>query len=239
VARAAKQTGRAEARRRYRQSAAEPAEDGAAELDYGERRTDIGAGGEAKRAAAQPAGRPGFGAAFRGAYRRLDLRDDLQHLPQIFLSRGFLLGVALVIVGGAAWYLFPVRTGSALMWELLVIPGSALAPQLVAGFLAPRGSYLMGLALGIVQPIVYVIVNTSPPVQAAYAALGPGAAPATPADQLLTAMISSAVTGTLFASMAAWYRRFLSLSSPRRAPAGRPGARNQGRQAARSSSPRR
>ena len=224
MARAAKQTGRAEARRKYRQAAAaQPDEGDAQELDYGERKTDIGAEAQQKRAAA-PA-RPGFGAAFRLAYHPANLRDDLQHLPEILRSRAFLAAVLLVIAGGLAWYAFPVYTGSAIFWELLVVPGSALAPQLVAGFFAPRASYIMGFILGLLQPLVYVLVNTSARVQAAYDVVQPGGVPAAPADQLLTAMISSAVTGTLFAAAAAWYRRFLNLSSPRRQAAAQQRAR--------------
>jgi hypothetical protein len=52
-------------------------------------------------------------------------------------------------------------------------------------------------------------------------ALQPGGAPQIRPDQVLSALASSSVTGALFASAAAWYRRFLALSSPRRAPAGR------------------
>jgi hypothetical protein len=216
VARAAKQTARSEARRKYRQAAAAQMEEGdAQELDYGERKTDLGTDARPKRAAADT-GRPGFGAAFRQAYHPANLREDFRRLPEILGSRAFLAAVALVIAGGIAWYAFPVYTGSAVFWELLVVPGSALAPQLVAGFFAKRGSYIMGFVIGMLQPLVYVLVNTSARVQEAYAIVQPGGVPATPADQLLTAMVSSAVTGTLFAAAAAWYRRFLNLSSPRR-----------------------
>jgi hypothetical protein len=108
-----------------------------------------------------------------------------------------------------------------LVWELLVVPGSALAPQLVGGFFAPRASYLIGFLLGVLQTAVFVLVSLSPMVVAAYEALQPGGAPQMRADQVASALASSAVTGALFASAAAWYRRFLALSSPRRAPAGR------------------
>ena len=68
---------------------------------------------------------------------------------------------------------------------------------------------------------VFVLVSISPTVVAAYDALQPGGAPQIRPDQVLSALASSSVTGALFASAAAWYRRFLALSSPRRAPAGR------------------
>jgi hypothetical protein len=218
----AKQTDRAEARRRHRVAvSAEAGESDAAapELDYGERRPDAAKpkpGGQA-RTAAQPGGRAGFFDAFRQAYHPAHVREDLVALPTILRSRGFLAAVALLLVGGVAWLLFPLRSGSILVWELLVVPGSALAPQLVGGFFAPRASYLIGFIVGVLQTLVFVLVTISPPVVAAYEALQPGAAPQIEPGQVLSALLSSSVTGALFAAAAAWYRRFLSLSSPRRA----------------------
>jgi hypothetical protein len=221
----AKQTGRAEARRRYRQTAAEPAEPGdASELDYGERRPAAGPKPTGRTTRAQertPTGRVGFMDSFRLAYHQAHVLEDLRALPEVLSSRAFLAAIALVLVGGAAWLLFPLRSGSVLLWELLVVPGSALAPQLVGGFFAPRASYLIGFLVGILQTVVFVLVSMSPPVVAAYEALGPDGAPAIRADQVAQAFLSSSVTGALFAAAAAWYRRFLAMSSPRRAPAGR------------------
>jgi hypothetical protein len=222
----AKQTDRAEARRRYRQAgAADSTEvDDAAELDYGERRPVSGpkpAGRAARPQDKAPAGRTGFLDSFRMAYHPAHVREDLRALPELLRSRAFLAGFGLLLIGGAVWLLFPLRSGSILLWELLVVPGSALAPQLVGGFFAPRASYLIGFLLGVLQTAVFALVSISPPVVAAYAALAPEGAPQIRPEQVLSALASSAVTGALFASAAAWYRRFLSLSSPRRAPAGR------------------
>src|SRR6185503_1233283 len=141
----AKQTDRAEARRRYRQAgAADSTEVGdAAELDYGERRPVSGQKPAARGARPQdkaPAGRTGFLDSFRMAYHPAHVREDLRALPELLRSRAFLAGLALLLIGGAVWLLFPLRSGSILLWELLVVPGSALAPQLVGGFFAPRAS---------------------------------------------------------------------------------------------------
>lgn len=220
----AKQTGRAEARRRYRQASAGPELEGAdsAELDFGERKPDAPSRGEARSARTPeraPTGRVGFMDSFRLAYHPVRIREDLRAFRQIFTSRAFLAATALILAGGAAWLVAPLRSGSAVVWELLVVPGSALAPQLVGGFFAPRASYLIGLVLGILQTIVFVLVTLSPSVQAAYNALQPGGGPDMRTDQILSALVSSAATGALFAAAAAWYRRFLALSSPRRQPA--------------------
>jgi hypothetical protein len=230
----AKQTGRAEARRRYRQTVTAQATDldDDAELDYGERKPDAGSQRVARQARSteRPSGRVGFMGAFRLAYHPVHLREDLGALPELLRSRAFLAGTALIVIGGVAWLIFPVRSGSAVAWELLVVPGSALAPQLAGGFFAPRASYLIGFILGVLQTLVFVLVTLSPPVVAAYEAVQPGSAPEMRADQVLSALVSSAVTGALFAAAAAWYRRFLALSSPRRAPAARStGRRSSGR----------
>ena len=221
----AKQTGRAEARRRYRQTLStqdevEEGVEGGAELDYGERKPGAG------RAAAKPAraderpptGRVGFMDAFRLAYRRPNIREDLRALPTLVRTRGFLAAIGLVFVGAATVLAFPNYTGSRFAWELLVFPGSALAPQLVTGFFATRASYLLGLIVGVVQGIVFYIFLTQ---------LGSRLGTTLPPDQigslLQVSFISGPVSGALFAAAAAWYRRFLAFSGPRRQPAARSG----------------
>jgi uncharacterized integral membrane protein len=223
----AKQTGRAEARRRYRQSTAPIQEDGEGELleaaDDAPARSStpaqVRSPDKARPAESRPpTGRLGFTESLRRAYHPVNLREDIRTLPMTLRSRGFLAAVAMVIAGGVAWYLYPVYSGSLMAWQLLVLPGSALAPQLVAGFFAPRASYLLGLLVGVVQPIVYLVVNSSPPVQAAYLARGVDI-PGITVDQVALAFFNAIVMGGLFAAMAAWYRRFLSYSSQRTAEA--------------------
>ena len=212
----AKQTARSEARRRHRQASSQPVEGDGAELDS----TSHPAIASAKPAPRpndrpSPTVRPGFMSAVRGAYHPAHIRQDLAALPKLLTHWSFLAAVALVIGGAVAAYLFPGYTGSAFAWELLVLPGSALAPQLVAGFFAKQASYLLGLIVGLLQGIIFVLFIT----QFAARLNTP-----LPTDQMSNLLILSFVTGpisgTLFAAAAAWYRRFLALSSPKRpAPA--------------------
>ena len=216
----AKQTGRSEARRRYRQSTAPVSSDGDGELVESldaapDRRTTKAAPARAADTR-PPTGRVGFASAFRLAYHPPHIREDIQTLPSTLRSRGFLAAVLMVVGGGVLWYAFPVYSGSITAWELLVLPGSALAPQLVAGFFAPRASYLLGFAVGLVQPVVYLAVNSSARVQEAYIARGVSI-PGITVDQVALAFVNSLVMGALFAAMAAWYRRFLAFSSQRAA----------------------
>ena len=218
----AKQTDRAEARRRYRQTTAQAPGDDDAELDFGERRPEATPArpAQAKRSEPQPAGRPGFTSAFRQSYRPPHIREDILALPSLVRTRGFLAAIGLVMVGAAVVLVFPNYTGSRFAWELLVWPGSALAPQLVAGFFAPRASYLLGLIVGIVQGIVFTIFLTQ------FASRLGTTLPTDQVGSLLSvSFLTGPISGALFAAAAAWYRRFLALSSPNRSGAGRGGSK--------------
>lgn len=227
----AKETARAEARRRYRQSMAPDDVTGEDDvLDDAEEAPAERPAAKATPARATPTrpptGRVGFMDSFRLAYHAPNVREDIRTLPQTVRNRGFLAAIALVILGGVIWYMYPVYNGSLQAWQLLVFPGSAFAPQLVAGFFAPRASYLLGLLIGLLQPIVYLVVDRSPRVQEAYLARGV-TVPEISVEQLLPVFLNTVLTGLLFAAMAAWYRRFLSLSSQRSAAAARNAAANR------------
>ena len=66
--------------------------------------------------------------------------------------------MALTIAGAIGGLAFRNYTGGAFAFELLLLPGSALAPQLVAGFFAPRASYFLGFVIGLIQGVLYVLV---------------------------------------------------------------------------------
>jgi hypothetical protein len=218
----AKQTVRSEARRRYRQAASVTGEETGEELES--ESTVAAAPAKATpqpRATQSASGRPGFLSAFRGAYHPAHIGEDLRALPKLLTSRALLAGLGLVLLGAIVAYVFPRYTGSAFAWELLVLPGSALGPQLLAGFFAPRASYLLGFIVGLFQGLVFTIFITQFSGQ-----LGATELPPDRVGNLLTlSFVTGPVSGTLFAAAAAWYRRFLSLSSPKRAAAAKPSAR--------------
>jgi hypothetical protein len=211
----AKQTNRAEARRRYR-IATQPDD---ATLDEPVEAATA-PGGKARPAPKLPAPKPstsntpqrmGFMGAFRGAYHPARPREDLRALPSLLVHWSFLAAAGLVLVGAAAYLLFPNYTGSAFGFELLVLPGSALAPQLVAGFFAKRASYILGFIIGLLQGVVFSVLLTQ------FASRVGGAFPADKIGNLFTmSFVTGPVSGALFSAAAAWYRRFLALSSPRR-----------------------
>jgi hypothetical protein len=212
----AKQTRRAEARRRYRQAMSQDATDGFDELeDEAPAAADRGKPEPARTPQPQPSGRPGVMSAFRQAYRPANIREDLGMLPKLLRHWAFLAPVAMIVVGAFVAYTFWNFTGGQLAWQVLVFPGSGFGlPQLVAGFFAPRASYLLGFLVSIIQGVVATIFVVS---------LANSLGTPFPSDQipgLLTqSFLAGPVSGTLFAAAAAWYRRFLSLSSPRRTAA--------------------
>ncbi len=232
----AKQTNRADARRRYRQSVAESASEAEAAGD--EEAPPTGSGRAPARLAAQGSqARPSLGAAFREAYRPAHIREDLVALPgllvlatpaRIPLTRTvinvpwFLVSALLVIAGFVAYLASPAE--GAFLFQLLALPpGGPTLPILLVGFMATRASYLQGLLIGLLDLALVGL----------YAAFVPAAATtnATLVNVLGTAAITGLPTSVLFAGAAAWYRRFLTLSSPRRPQPS--GGRTAGRSAKR------
>jgi hypothetical protein len=212
----AKQTARSEARRRNRlanrlDDAVTPNElegDAPAVAASGASRASGGRSSGASRASTPV--RPGVFASFRAAYRPANIREDLRYLPSLLVSRAFLGAVVLMLGGAAAYIAFPLYSLPAFAFQTLTVP-PAMAPIFVVGFFAPRASYPLGFAVGVVDTVVIAILVLA------------GAFGSTPDASVVsglgTTLFTSAVVGSTFAAAAAWYRRFLSLSSPRRAGA--------------------
>lgn len=213
----AKRTDRADARRRYRQVQT-------GEVDGGELADAPSAPTRGPRPAPAPVERPSITAAFRNAYHRANIREDIAALPWLLRSRAFLGSVGLVALGTVAIAAFPQEFFSGLLFQALVYP-PAMAPVFVVGFFAKRASYLLGLIVSIVDVaafavVVYVVVPagaTTTPID-----------PASQQQALYSAISVGPLSGIFFAAAAAWYRRFLQLSNARtqqgrRKPASRTG----------------
>jgi hypothetical protein len=204
----AKRTARAEARRRYRaeQAIAEETED-LDEVEEAPRTTS--------RPAAPPSGtRRGFAAAFRESFRPLDVRGDLQALPGIALhTRALWLPILLTLASTAIFAAVrPISPVTLFIFQYFVVT-PAIGSVFIAGFLAPRASWLLGAIVGVVSAACTAYLQI--------AGFMPAATGPTPSAQdiLLAAFSISPVLGALFASLAAWYRRFLTMTNPNR---GRP-----------------
>jgi hypothetical protein len=226
----AKRTDRAEARRRYRASQGdEPLYTDEAEDDAAPEPTADPArpsGRERVRAASTvpaPPPRPGMRSAFSNSFRPVDVRGDLAALPSLVRNRAFFIPLALI----AAVALVVVLTGGkepiSNTFSVYFLAPPPVAPVFLAGFLAPRASWLIGALLGAFAAIVIVIILSLPSMQSltttttGATALDPGV--------IGYSFFLSTVGGALFASVAAWYKRFLFLANPARAQraANRPG----------------
>jgi len=156
--------------------------------------------------------RMGIGAALRSSFHPLRLRDDIAALPSLVTHRSLWLPVLVTIVSTVA----VVATGGKdVVTPFLFayfVQTPALGGAFLAGFLAPRASWLLGAIVGVVAAAGYVAV----------AALVPGAISTTAPTSsevggvAVGAFIATPIMGALFASLAAWYRRFLTLTNPNR-----------------------
>ncbi|MBI3746834.1 MAG: hypothetical protein HY264_10015 [Chloroflexi bacterium] len=209
----AKRTERADARRRYRQTVTADPE--AAGLDDTEPTPTAAAARTTSpgRKAAASSARPqmGFTDAMRAAWHRPDIRADIAVLPSLLLTRWFLIPLGLVLVGIVGVIAFPTNYVSGLLFQLMVLP-PAMAPVFIVGFFAKRASYLLGFLISLVDVIGYAVF-----VYAVVPVLAPTAKPVQSAQELvLSALAIGPLSGIFFAAGAAWYRRFLTLSSRQR-----------------------
>ncbi len=215
----AKRTHRAEARRRYRndQALADQMDDGD---DIEAPESSASQPSRAGTTTPEPA-RGGVGNAFRQAFRPLDIRSDLRALPELVRSKALWIPIALTL---AATVLFIVirpegRTDivgvlTVFLYQYFVVT-PAIGGVFIAGFMAPRASWLLGILVGLVAAASYSFLVLQGFVGLAPTAETQGLA----RDVVLASFVLSPAVGAFFASTAAWYRRFLYLSNPNR---GRP-----------------
>jgi hypothetical protein len=240
----AKRTTRSEARRRYRADLHERAE--VLQAENGEA-TDAPAGrsaGPSRRGAAEEAPRPGIGYAFRAAFRPLDLRGDLAFLPKLIIHKSVLIPAGITIAATALMFQTasgidetggtadgdPLRFIAILLFQYFVV-APPVGAAFLAGFLAPKASWLGGVITGLVAAACLAVLVYSP-------LFGEVTDDRTREAVLTQALLISPAGGALFASASAWYKRFLNLANPNR---GRRGTqrRNTGRAKSRPAQSRR
>jgi hypothetical protein len=147
-------------------------------------------------------------------FRMPNIRDDIRALPSIFRSRRIIfLPLVLLAVGLAAVLAYPglspdIQVYAGYYIQFFFAP-PALFTFFLAGFFAPRASYLVGAIYGLIAGVLWAIAftglvgATTPP---------PTDQPVQAVDPLSTAAFSlgyGLIYGTLAAALAAWYRDFL------------------------------
>jgi hypothetical protein len=205
---------RAAARRRYR--AATEAEAEALEGDETAVETRADRAAQTARPTAESV-RMGIGAALRASVHPLHLREDLASLPSLIPTKALWVPILVTIASTVAIVVTDgTNAVSAILFSYFVqTPG--IGGSFLAGFLATRASWLLGFIVGLVTAVCYTVLIYAFPLQIATDV--PDAAIAQSAA--LSAVLTSPILGALFASAAAWYRRFLQLTNPNR------GRRNQ------------
>jgi hypothetical protein len=193
----AKDTSRAQARRRYRESQRvdEPEMDLVEDVEVDE--------------ATAPSARPSF--------RLPDVRGDILALPGVIRTRPLVLvpfGMLLV-----AFVLELLRQGGALpagaigevalLYIQLTLPPTALFVFFIGGFLAPRGSWLVGGLLGAFDALLITILVAISPQQTVEGSVSEVA------QGLVPLWGIAIMVGILAAAFAAWYRTFLRSSQER------------------------
>ena len=208
----AKRTTRAEARRRYR--AEHGLLDDTSIDDEAEEEADAPPSARPgnTRSGADGSGRIGIFSAARQAFRPLDAPGDLRAMPRLVANKALWLPVLLTI-GAAA--LTGASRGvdvlSQFAFQYFVVT-PAIGGVFIAGFLAPRASWLLGVIVGLVSAACYTVLGNLGLLPAGFAEVFA----AEPNAAIVSSVVFSPIMGALFASAAAWYRRFLQLSSPNR-----------------------
>jgi hypothetical protein len=141
----------------------------------------------------------------RPMFKMPNFRGDIAALPGIFRTRRLLwVPLLLLVVGFVLTLQLPalppdVATIPVLFVQFFFLP-PALFTFFIAGFLAPRGSYLVGLIYGLIAGVLWFIAFT--PASSV-------TDPTTFLTMLAVAVFNGALYGTLAAAFAAWYRDFL------------------------------
>jgi hypothetical protein len=215
----AKRTQRAEARRRYRSEQSLVA-DGDADATDAPAGTAPVSRSTASAAASKQSSAPGQGVgnAFRAAFRPVDIRSDLRALPQLVRHRALWIPAAITLATTVLFVIVRPEGRNDILGVLTVflyqyfVVTPAIGGVFIAGFLAPKASWLYGILVGIVAAICYSFLVVRGFIGTAPTAETQGLA----RDVVLASFFLSPVIGAFFASTAAWYRRFLYLSNPNR-----------------------
>lgn len=178
----AKRTDRAEARRRYRASL--DAIDGEDSAEVLEAPPASSARGGAPRPVAPgrpvaPAPeRPSIGRAFRSSFRPVTLAEDLRTFPALLRHRAVWLPILLTVLAGVFFVVTRGQNPLVAIIATYFIAPPALGSVFLAGFLAPRSSYLIGFLVGLVSAIVAsAIVLSSGSTLNPDGSVGPNASP--------------------------------------------------------------
>lgn len=215
----AKRTQRADARRRYREAMA-------AQADGAETTTEVPSAAASQRpskaapASAPTPERPSFFGTFRAAMQPADVRGDLRYLPRLLITPAVLVPIAIVIAATVVASL-PGATENVLVVfavQLFLQP-PALAIAFIGGWLAPRGSWLVGGIAGAASVIGYAIVILQLGAEGVLA----------PNSSLVATIAIALAFGFGVGAFAGFYKRWLAMMQPSRQQRGKASSRSSSR----------
>jgi hypothetical protein len=226
----AKRTDRAEARRQYRAYLQERQEAAAAEADDSGGTAGVASSSPARsrdqrpQAVTKPGDRLGLFAAAKAAYRTPHYMDDIRNIRSLVFHSKAVWPVLVVCVAAGAFSVFRISSGASYtdpvlttVFQFLLFP-VPLVPPMMAGFLAPRSTWLAGLIAAFISTMTVVgfFAMTTTRVPGYAGELSGGLLEIT-----LQMLSTSLLFGLMMAALSGWYKRFLRLTSgPRnRAPA--------------------
>ena len=216
----AKRTDRAEARRQHRERLREEMEALAAAEETGEAEDPAIGVGKMKSAHdrpsrsgefANPVGRMGMAASAKAAFRQPTYIDDLKNLRTL-IFKSYAVWPIFVIVAAAALFCF-ARVNKdttvdndpviAISLQFILVPIPTLMPML-AGYLAPRATWLAGALAGGIGTSGYValVIGANLKVVGSARIDSPGI--------IIEAVLASAALGALLGAASGWYKRFLN-----------------------------
>lgn len=237
----AKRTDRAEARRRYRATLSEDSlptdlddeseSEPEAEAEPSAGRASASRSRSRSTGSTSPArpARPSVIGAFRAAFHPTDLRGDVAALPRLLRHRSFYIPLALIVVAAAITAVTGGKEPISASLAPYFLAPQPVAPVFLAGFLAPRASWLIGGLLGMISWVAVVILLSTPALQQVVVS-STGTTGLSP-DLLGYTFVVATISGAFYAAAAAWYKRFLALANPSRnaRPTGKPGDRSRRR----------
>ena len=103
----------------------------------------------------------GIGTSFRTAFHPVNIREDLAALPWLLRSRAFLIPLAITV---ASSVLVTVTSGRDVVTSFLFayfVQTPPIGGALIAGFLAPRASWLLGFIISLVAGVGYAVFIVS------------------------------------------------------------------------------
>jgi hypothetical protein len=226
----AKRTDRAEARRKYRAYLQAQEEAAIAEArEEGEPAAQAAPRGAHVRderpvSTPVPGVRMGMMAAARAAYRTPTYVSDIRNIRSLVLGSNAIWPVLVACVLGGAYMSLRIAAGGAssdpilpFVYQFIFSPPVPLLPVMLAGFLAPRATWLAGMIAAFIATVTLVVVvglnvgsfsNTTgeiavaTPTPAATAAASPGASAGGSAEPSAIASIVPSATPAVSSSPA-------------------------------------